>query len=572
MAMFNTFVAVVATLLLCNLPTLCATALDDYVWTPDSNYGWVDMGPDYVVEGNIGQRKYTGYLLNMTSQRWLTDEDFSPDSEAKSIWWHYLMVIIPEEVKYKTNGSLYITGFSMGSNAPTNQDEDVILSAALATNIGIVTGVLFQIPNEHITFSSDPIQKSRSEDAIIAFTWDHFLKDPSQPEWLLRFPMVKASLRAMDTIKEFTAQRFPELETELDYFVVAGASKRGWTTWDVGAVDQKRVMAIVPIVLDAINFVAVEHHQYRAYGGWTYALEDYIDMNITTRFDDPNMVTLQENVDPFFYRDRLTMPKLVVNAGMDEFQQPDDTHYWWSDMPEPKHFLMLANTEHSCATGILGAVPSIAAFAQALLEKETVPKFDWTISNTTGEINVVVANDASKVHEAVVWYAYSCGENAWDNNTFRRDFRVAHLDYPCNCGIYAEGYCANVKAMWMKETLEMKMVNGKRTFSARIDAPTDGRWVAYFIDIKFRNKNGFPIDMASLAKEMKTGYEKRAAAGVPVPGNKLRPFAYNLFEKQFGGFPHDAGQFFEFTTEVSIWPNTFPYPDCEGESCGYRMV
>ena len=42
-----------------------------------------------------------------------------------------------------------------------------------------------------------------------------------------------------------------------------GASKRGWTTWLVGAVDPVRVKGIVPIVLDAINFVAVEHHEWR---------------------------------------------------------------------------------------------------------------------------------------------------------------------------------------------------------------------------------------------------------------------------------------------------------------------
>jgi PhoPQ-activated pathogenicity-related protein len=137
--------------------------------------------------------------------------------------------------------------------------------------------------------------------------------------------MVKASIRAMDAMQEYVRTKHTDLGASIDYFSVSGASKRGWTTWLVGAVDPDRVKIIVPIVLDAINFVTVEHHQYRSYGGWTYALQDYVDMNITSRFDDPNMITLQQYEDPYFYRDRLTMPKLVINAVMDEFQQPGNS-------------------------------------------------------------------------------------------------------------------------------------------------------------------------------------------------------------------------------------------------------
>ena len=91
---------------------------------------------------------------------------------------------------------MWITGGGMGG-PPSADSEDIVLSAALAMGVGVITGALFQIPNEHITFASDPLQKSRTEDAIIAFTWDHYLNDPSNPEWLVRFPMVKASVRAM---------------------------------------------------------------------------------------------------------------------------------------------------------------------------------------------------------------------------------------------------------------------------------------------------------------------------------------------------------------------------------------
>ena len=100
----------------------------------------------------------------MTSQRWLTDADFSAGSESGSIWWHYLVVIVPDEIKYTRNASIWITGGSQGMGAPKAGDEDVVFTAALATSLGIVSGVLSRITfNEHTTFSADPIQKSRTE-------------------------------------------------------------------------------------------------------------------------------------------------------------------------------------------------------------------------------------------------------------------------------------------------------------------------------------------------------------------------------------------------------------------------
>ena len=78
--------------------------------------------------------------------------------------------------------------------------------------------------------------------------------------------MTKAGVRAMDTITDFLAK--PESgSVTVDKFVVAGASKRGWTTWSVAAVD-KRVVAIVPIVIDMLNVVPSFKHHYRAYGGY----------------------------------------------------------------------------------------------------------------------------------------------------------------------------------------------------------------------------------------------------------------------------------------------------------------
>merc|ERR1719473_27114 len=74
------------------------TPLDDYVWEPDEHYSWVDTGEVITGRSVDGSHHWTGYILNMTSQQWLTPEDVT-----QSIWWHYLVVIVPDNVDFKRN-------------------------------------------------------------------------------------------------------------------------------------------------------------------------------------------------------------------------------------------------------------------------------------------------------------------------------------------------------------------------------------------------------------------------------------------------------------------------------------
>lgn len=41
------------------------------------------------------------------------------------------------------------------------------------------------------------------------------------------------------------------------------------------------------------------HHMYRAYGGWTFAFKDYLDLNITMYLDDPRLEQMAAIIDPY---------------------------------------------------------------------------------------------------------------------------------------------------------------------------------------------------------------------------------------------------------------------------------
>jgi len=387
--------------------------------------------------------------------------------------------------------------------------------------------------------------------------------------------MTKASVRAMDTVNSFmtsenSPQEIKDLNADPTQFIISGASKRGWTTWTTSSVDA-RVIAIVPVVMDLLNVVENLHHQYQAYGGWTVEFEDYYKMNLTYHLDDAKFQEMMDIVDVYEYSDKLLMPKLVCDGANDEFFLPDDTRYWWNNMPnynELNRFLLIPNAEHYNDEGKLEVLPSArefcmsvaATWAKELLrakkniakqfEDETrisfdnqsiedrgsnalkaidasnIPRLNWTIDEESGDITVRAETAPTSVF---LWHSTTC-------NGERRDYRIINLDDPCTCGVKVdEGYCSNLRVLWSSEVLE-ETEPGSLTWIAHQEPPADGKWTAFFVAVQFDG-------------------QKPANFTPNFPGIDLK-------QKD-----HELEGMYEFTTLVSIVPNTFPFDDCHGEGC-----
>jgi PhoPQ-activated pathogenicity-related protein len=515
--------------------------LHAYVHAPDPHYSWVDTGLRVNGTGLESKHKWTGYILNMTSQHWLT-----PADSDRSIWTHLLVVVVPDnfdpsDTTTNTFGSMYMTGGCVDDKPPTAASEDLLVSAYLATHTASITSTLFSIPSCPITFAADPSHKHRYEDAIIAFTWSHFHDHPDEPEWLLRMPMTKGGVRGLDTMAAFANTLYPGVH--LERFAVAGASKRGWTTWTVAAVDD-RVVAAVPIVMDVWNAVENLHHHYKAYGGWTFAFKDYWELNFTAHLDSASTQKMFDIIDPTNYpKTRLQMPKLAINAGGDEFLLPDDTTFWWDEMQGKNDFLMIPNAEHSEASGVLELLPAVATFLRGIQRGVDAarPMINWTIAEGSGDIVVRLLTPAHTPIKVSVWSATTA-------NGRRRDFRLLNGDNQTQCradgGLFVKNMCANPKVLWKRRTLER---GADGTWTATMAPPGDGKWGAFFVHFEFEGPD-----------EEEAG---KVGAGEPPPRLQRRL-----------DWPISVDGHYQMTTSVSVVPQTFPFADCHGEGCLGSLV
>jgi len=429
-----------------SLPGMERTALDRYVATPDPHFS-------YKLVNTMKGEQFTIFVLDMISQSWRSQEEVD-----RPLWQHWVTIYKPDTVNTST-GLLLIGGGKNGGKTPNKYDE-TLAQIALTTN-SVVTA-LSMIPNQPLKFadefSEEYKEKGRVEDDLIAYTWDKYLKTGDET-WPARLPMVKAVVRAMDAVTLFLGGNEGR-EITVDTFVVAGGSKRGWTTWMTAAVDA-RVVAIAPIVIDLLNLEESFKHHWRVYGFWAPAIGDYVELDLMKHLGSPKFHQLMKLVEPYEYRARFTMPKFLINASGDEFFCPDSSQFYYDDLPGDKHVRYVPNTGHGLDD--TDAVESLTAFYHAFLYDLPMPDYRWDFLSD-GSIRV---ESKTKPTEVKLWQA---------TNPDARDFRIDVID----------------KA-WTSRALKEQ---GDGIFVGKAESPEKG-WTAYFVELTYPSGIKVPFKFTS---------------------------------------------------------------------------
>ena len=372
------------------------SALDDYVSRSEDAFAWKIRDTRKFEEGTL-------YNVDLTSQTW-----------QGIVWKHVLWIHEPSKLDHPQHVLLFVTG---GRNGNRPGKSDAAVGFQLANLTGARVAMLHQVPNQ-------PLFGGRTEDDLITETWLKYL-DTGDPNWPLLFPMVKSAVKAMDAVEAIARS---EWNGTVDGFVITGASKRGWTSWLTPAAD-KRVIATAPIVIDVLNFRPQMRHQLETWGEYSEQINDYTSKGLIVEGDEtPRETQLRHMMDPYGYRERLALPKLLINGTNDPYWVVDAMKLYWHDLPGPKYVLQVPNAGHGLKGGHDLAFGTLAAFFRHAAAGTDPPNLAWTYSEQDGRLSLTVES-SSKPRAARLWVAHSASkdfrQSKWDSRPLaERDGRV----------------------------------------------------------------------------------------------------------------------------------------------------
>jgi len=405
-------------------PAEIPNELTDYVSKEDASFSWKLLDKKEKFLGTV-------YTLEMVSQTW-----------HKTKWDHKLIVLVPKGAKPQSTMVLWNEG-----DAPDG-DQAENTGLMIAGQIRAPVAFLFGVPKQ-------PLYGGKTEDALIAESFVRYLVT-EDGSWPLLFPMVKSIVRGMDAIQAFAKQ---EWKFEVKDFIIAGASKRGWTAWLTAATGDKRVKAISPLVFDSVHLAVQMENQVKAFGGPSEMIRAYSERMLIPIPRTAAASRLWKIIDPWSYRDRLTMPKMIVCGTNDPYWPLDALNTYWDGLKGDKWILYVPNAGHYLCERDkdgkeeklpLRTIATLCAFCRSQIFDKPMPKVNC---------DMIVPAGAESLDVSLLSDVKPLGARVYSTTATTRDFR---------------------KSFWEEKTLAMPGTKA----ACKVELPKDGHRAA-LLELQF---------------------------------------------------------------------------------------
>ncbi len=159
--------------------------------------------------------------------------------------------------------------------------------------------------------------------------------------------------------------------------------------------------------------------QLKAFGAYSSRLAAYSSRGLLPIPETPAGQRLLNMVDPWTYRNRLTMPKLIVNGTNDFYWAADALNLYWDGIPNDKWVLYIPNAGHNLrrqdrpqGKQLNDLITNLAAFARHQITGTSMPRLSWKHEEVNGKLRLIIdANSAP------------AGARLWIAQSATRDFR-----------------------------------------------------------------------------------------------------------------------------------------------------
>jgi PhoPQ-activated pathogenicity-related protein len=178
-------------------------------------------------------------------------------------------------------------------------------------------------------------------------------------------------------------------------------------------------------------------HQLEAWGGFSDEVSDYTEIDIPQRLVSGDDVAkdLEAIVDPFAFRERITVPKLMITGTNDSYWTLDALDLYYDDLVGDRYVMYVPNAGHGLGSGIARAVGGIAALFLATDGRLRFPVLGWESSAEDGALRLALTSDIAP--ETVrAWTASSPSRDfrdaAWEDHAMTREggIYILRLDLP----------------------------------------------------------------------------------------------------------------------------------------------